>query len=131
MRKAWYHPDLQDLCKDIADWRADKGFRTDWHNIPEKLMLIVTELSEAMEAYRHLEGRTLNYEAYQEACPDPGRLSLSKTQIAYLANFREELADTAIRLFDLAGSLGIDLPEEIATKMAKNESRPQKHGKER
>jgi NTP pyrophosphatase (non-canonical NTP hydrolase) len=40
-----------------------------------------------------------------------------------------ELADTAIRLFDLAGSLNIDLEKEISKKMKVNEGRPIKHGK--
>jgi NTP pyrophosphatase (non-canonical NTP hydrolase) len=46
-----------------------------------------------------------------------------------MANFKEELADVAIRLGDLCGGLGIDLETEILNKMAINESRPYKHGK--
>jgi NTP pyrophosphatase (non-canonical NTP hydrolase) len=65
------------------------------------LMLIVTELAEAMEGYRHQDHD----------------------------NFREELADTFIRLFDLCGGLGIDIEAEIAKKAEKNKSRPYKHGK--
>ena len=98
--------ELTDLCHKIA---VEKGF---WNgsfgvygvahrNTGELLMLIVTELSEAMEAHR-----TENDE-----------------------NFREEIADTFIRLFDLCGGLGIDIEKEINKKCRKNKKRPYKHGK--
>lgn len=44
--------------------------------------------------------------------------------------FAEELADICIRVFDLAGWLGIDLEMAILDKMKKNEDRPHKHDKE-
>lgn len=64
-------------------------------------MLIVTELSEAMESYRNRDDE----------------------------NFKEEIADTFIRLFDLCGGLDIDIEREILKKMQKNKKRPYKHGK--
>lgn len=64
-------------------------------------MLIVTELSEAMEAYR---------------CQNK-------------ENFKEEIADAFIRLFDLCGGLGIDIEKEIEKKSRRNKNRPYKHGK--
>ena len=45
-------------------------------------------------------------------------------------NFKEELADIAIRLFDLCGGLNIDLETEIEKKMAKNKLRPYLHNKQ-
>lgn len=118
---------LYPLCKQIALWRAGKGFTTEWSNVPEKLMLIVTELSEAMEAYRKLPADQLR--RFAEAAPEeqiPIELNIAK----HYPNFKEELADAAIRLFDLAGSLRIDLEEEVIKKMEVNEGRPWKHGKE-
>ena len=87
-----------DLCHGIA---KEKGFWEKERNIGEALMLVVTELAEAMEAHRHQD---------QD-------------------NFREEIADTLIRLFDLCGGLGIDIQAEIAKKCEKNKLRPYKHGK--
>ncbi len=87
-----------ELCHSIA---KEKGFWNKERNVGEALMLIVTELAEAMEGYRHKDD----------------------------ANFREELADTFIRLFDLCGGLGIDIEAEIAKKAEKNKSRPYMHGK--
>ena len=89
------------LSKDVAKWRESKGFKTSWENMPEKLMLVVTELSEAMEAYRHEDTE----------------------------NFKEEIADTFIRLADICGSVGIDIESEIKKKMEVNKQRPHKHGK--
>jgi NTP pyrophosphatase (non-canonical NTP hydrolase) len=96
--KAMTLSELSKLCHERA---VEKGFWDADRNIGEALMLIVTELAEAMEAYRHQDDE----------------------------NFKEELADTFIRLFDLCGGLKIDIAEEIAKKSEKNKNRPYKHGK--
>ena len=90
--------ELAAYCHNIA---VSKGFWDEERNIGEALMLIVTELAEAMEAYRKQD---------QE-------------------NFREEVADTFIRLLDLCGGLKLDIEEEIEKKSQKNKNRPYKHGK--
>ncbi|MDD3374780.1 MAG: nucleotide pyrophosphohydrolase [Candidatus Omnitrophica bacterium] len=89
---------LTTLCHDTA---VEKGFWDQERNIGEALMLVVTELAEAMESYR----------------------------IEDQDNFKVEIADTFIRLFDLCGGLGIDIAEEIEKKSEKNKKRPYKHGK--
>jgi NTP pyrophosphatase (non-canonical NTP hydrolase) len=82
-----------------------KGFKVDWDTAPTYLMLIVTELSEAMEQWRdnHKEG------------------------------FREEIADAFIRLFHLVGDLGLkeEMVERILDKLKYNETRPYRHGRAR
>ena len=90
--------ELTELCHTTA---REKGFWDEKRNIGEALMLIVTELAEAMEAYR----------------------------IQDEENFKEELADTFIRLFDLCGGLHIDIQEAIEKKAQRNKMRPYKHGK--
>jgi len=90
--------ELAAICHAIA---VSKGFWDQERNIGEALMLVVTELAEAMEAYR-LQNQD---------------------------NFKEELADTFIRLLDLCGGLEVDIEAEIARKSAKNKNRPYKHGK--
>ena len=87
-----------ETCHRIA---KEKGFWDEKRNIGEALMLIVTEIAEAMEAHRKQDDE----------------------------NFREELADTFIRLFDLCGGLKIDIQAEIFKKSEKNKARPYKHGK--
>ena len=92
---------LKELCEVCHGVAKSKGFWEKERNVGEALMLVVTEIAEAMEGYRHEDHD----------------------------NFREELADTFIRLFDLCGGLGIDIEEEIAKKCEKNLKRPYKHGK--
>ncbi len=90
--------ELAQICHSIA---VEKGFWDKERNVGEALMLIVTELAEAMEGYRKRDQ----------------------------ANFKEELADAFIRLLDLCGGLKIDIEEEIYQKSVKNKARPYKHGK--
>lgn len=90
--------ELTDLCHKVA---VEKGFWDEERNIGEALMLVVTELAEAMESYR----------------------------VEDQENFKEEIADTFIRLFDLCGGLNIDIAGEIAKKTEKNKKRSYKHGK--
>ena len=45
------------------------------------------------------------------------------------SSFEDELADVAIRLFDLCGGLNIDLEKHIEMKMKYNSMRGYKHGK--
>ena len=111
---------INDWCKNIVQWRKSKCFETNWMNTMEKLMLIVTEVSEAAEAYRHLDLEC-----------DTAFYTINKipNESPALENFKEELADTFIRLADLAGSLNIDLQQAVIDKMIINKKRPYKHGK--
>ncbi len=96
-----YELSINDYLDYISDWRDRKGFKTDKTNIPEKLLLIHSEISEACEANR--KGDEIG--------------------------FQEELADTFIRLMDLTSALGYSMNSIIRVKMACNEFRPKKHGK--
>ncbi len=92
---------IKEMCEICHGIAKEKGFWEKERNVGEALMLVVTEVAEAMEGYRHEDHD----------------------------NFREELADTFIRLFDLCGGLGIDIEAEIAKKCEVNKTRPYKHGK--
>jgi NTP pyrophosphatase (non-canonical NTP hydrolase) len=86
-----------------------------WHdralNVPEKLALIHSEVSEALEAFR---------------IGDMGLRVDSAT--GKPEGFDAELADVIIRIGDLAGILNIDLEEAIVVKMKYNATRPYRHG---
>jgi len=94
-------------AENIRRWRESKGFVTpktiygdDGEQMLGKLMLVVTEVSEAAEAVRKADEE----------------------------NFREEIADTIIRLLDICATVGIDIEDEIAKKMEKNKQREFLHG---
>lgn len=69
------------------------------HVVGEKMMLIVSEVSEAMEGHRK---------------------DLMDDKLPHRKAVEVELADAAIRIFDLAGALGLDLGGALAEKMAYN-----------
>jgi NTP pyrophosphatase (non-canonical NTP hydrolase) len=122
------HGSLNALAEQSRAHRENKQFRTDWFNIPEKLMLLVTEIAEAMEAYRKMELKFLGVLQRNLIENKPIILEDDNSLKAH-KNFQEELADTLIRLLDLTASLGIDIEAPIAEKMAVNELRPIKHDK--
>lgn len=74
------------------------------------LALIHSEVSEATEDVRT---RRMDPTTREDGKPE---------------GFPSELADIAIRLFDVAGALGIDLDEAIVAKMRFNETRTHRHG---
>ena len=80
--------------------------------IAEKLALIHSEVSEALECLR--VGDMTTGTAAQSSKP---------------VGFPSEIADVVIRVADLCGLLGIDLNKEVKMKMRYNRARPYKHGK--
>lgn len=71
-------------------------------NVPEKLCLIHSEISEGMEGHRK---------------------NLPDDKLPHRSMLEVELADAVIRIFDLAGGLGLDVGGAIAEKLAFNAQR--------
>lgn len=88
----------------IHQLARDKGWWEEDRKLPELLMLMVSELSEALEAYR------MNVPYGQKGC------------------VAEELADCVIRIFDTCAALGIDIAYEVNKKHHTNMERPHRHG---
>jgi len=89
----------------------NKGWYEEPRTCGELIALMHSELSEALEEYRHGRGYTETYYENEKPCGIPS-----------------ELADAVIRIFDTCGYLGIDLEEAINEKMAYNATRPVRHG---
>ena len=87
----------------------EKGFWEDI-NIGEKIALIHSELSEAVEAIR--DGNPKSEKIPEYTC------------------FEEELADAVIRIMDLAEFKQLHLSAAIEAKILYNRGRPYKHNKE-
>ena len=99
---------LNQLGEEILEINKTNGWDVttpeDWAENPNKLgtklMLVVTETAEAMEAIR-------NDDFY---------------------NFEEECADQLIRILDLTAGMGIDMDTIVREKLEKNKTRGCRHG---
>lgn len=83
---------------DAGWWDREKT----WETVPRCLMLIVSELAEAMEG---------------------DRKDLMDDKLPHRKMLEVELADAMIRIGDLAGALGLDLGGAVVEKMAFNAKR--------
>lgn len=104
------------------------------HYQGNKLMLIITEVTEAHEQLRN--GHPVE-QTYYPTKPADGA-DFTNADLSHSAvvegiykpeGVPSELADTVIRAFDFAGKYGIDLGAMIFEKLAYNATRPFKHGK--
>ncbi|MDY6778643.1 MAG: hypothetical protein SVU32_08315 [Candidatus Nanohaloarchaea archaeon] len=95
-----FRDEFKQLCEDVRAINEEKGFSASMDNLPEKIALIHSEASEALEDWR--KGR-------EDHIP-------------------EELADIVIRVMDLAEGIDADLGEEILDKIDTNRDRPDQHG---
>ena len=130
---------MKNLIAQAHGTAKEKGFWDTERNVSEMLMLIVSEVAEAQEALR--KNHYANQEVVDSLAQD---LELDRTDEEFLlkalvwkgkfednikSTFQDEIADVAIRLFDLCGGMGIDLEKHIEMKMKYNSMRSYKHGK--
>lgn len=98
-RLAGYVDDLVYICHTLADragwWPGD-------FNVGEKLALIHSEVSEALEGHRK---------------------NKMDEHLPHLPSITVELADAVIRIADLAGALKLDLGTALVEKLAYNARR--------
>lgn len=148
---------LNDLSERIHKNALNKKFWDgDSDNIGQKLMLVVSEASEALEAhrinnhaYRQIEKitnfendifkPTQDIEEFFEMFFDSEPFSKDKTNIennfkskfeeAVKDTFEDELADIVIRVLDLSKRHNINIGAHIFYKRLYNSYRPEKHGK--
>lgn len=101
------HVTLDFLAKRVASWNEYQGF-WDTDNTGEKLMLMVSELGEALEAHRK---------------------GLKDDHLPDFDGITVELADCIIRILDYCGHHSLPLGDALLAKLRYNLSRPRKHGK--
>lgn len=101
---------MNELAKEIIAINTANGWNCtkpeqweDTYKVPAILALVHTEISEAVEAFRHNDKE----------------------------NFIEEMADVVIRVLDCTGGLGLDIDAAIRAKLEKNKTRGFRHGGKR
>ena len=142
---------LNQLRDEVHENAINKGFWDKERETGTLLMLIVSEISEALEADRH--EKYCDLMRYYEKCQDafifkhkqetdpmfyphnPESIltddEIEKQSFEYYVKdtVEDELADAVIRILDLCGAKGIDIEKHIELKMKYNETRERMHGK--
>lgn len=97
--------DRQDLAKKAHANAVAKGFWEDRLPVEHYLMLVITELSEAVQAHR--SNRRADRKAFERDGEDTQAFE------RHIKNtLEDELADAYIRLLDLAEGLGFDIEDD-------------------
>lgn len=110
---------IADIMKEIRKTNEEHGFSSKGREIfCEKMLLIVSEISEALEEFRDGKGLTEIYydDKNQYVPPKPEGIPV-------------EIADAVIRILDWCEHNEIDLEHALRLKMDFNKTRPYRHGK--
>lgn len=106
---------LNELAEQIHETSKEKGWWDEpLRTFPEQLVLMHSELSEALEEYRL--GHKPTDEYFIDGKPE---------------GIPSELADVIIRVLDTCAYYGIDIDSSIMLKMKFNQSREYRHGGKR
>lgn len=116
------HPTIPEMTAEVHKYLADHGWFDQPVSFLESMMLLVTEATEAVEAWRQwgLADATPEFSTFGDVFagvpPKPEGVG-------------SELADILIRLIDSAQRFGVDLDAEYRRKMDYNHTRPYRHNK--
>lgn len=120
---------LNELAKEIHENAVAHGFWDEDRPLSEVLMLIVSELAEALEEARagdKMNGRISCMHYYS----GEGYVSSAPTNCCKKPEgIVVEVADALIRILDWFGHEGIDIEGIVREKHEYNKTRPYKHGK--
>lgn len=125
--------ELNKLSKEIYEDNKRRGFDVKEENIGQTLMLIVSELSEALEADR--KNKRADFKRYEyilsqkDQYKDYGDFMSRIFELHIKDTFEDEIADAFGRLLDLCGALDIDIERHVELKLQYNKTRRYKHGK--
>ena len=121
---------LTELSQRIHAGNVERGFYEHPATFPDRCMLIVSEIAEAVEAHRN--GRTTEHGDVDQAC------RMAAMEMTPFVGFfkdkvkdtvEDEIADAIIRLLDLSGYMHIDIDAHVAAKLSYNATRGIRHGK--
>jgi len=137
---------IKELQEDIHSTNVEKGFwdnneklssieDEDFRNAVkqafrgQRLALVTSEISEALESIRKKDVKLISNSVKSVIENAEGEYFV-KTFIDFVKDsYQDELADSVIRLLDIAGGEGIDLEWHILQKLRYNKTRAKMHGK--
>jgi NTP pyrophosphatase (non-canonical NTP hydrolase) len=139
-------PGMNSFSQMIYRQNAAKGFWDKPRNFGELLMLVTSELGEALEAHRKGQNadlatfasrmkeisESLNqsvFHSYDESQDYLDKIRVGEFQKHVKDTIEDEIADSIIRLLDLCGGYSIDIETHITEKLRYNQTRPKLHGK--
>ena len=111
---------LNELAENIHKDNVDRGFYDSPRETGTMLMLIVSELSEALEAYRK--------DKFVDKNDLEGEFDKEKFKEKVKDTFEDEIADALIRILDMCGHMNIDIAKHVYQKLLYNRTRGYKHG---
>ena len=114
---------LNELSKVIHDIAISKGFWDKPSETGTLLMLVTSELPEALEADR--KGKYADTKSHFDSNLD----YIESFEANIKDTFEDELADALIRILDICGSRKINISQHVLLKLKYNQTRPYKHGK--
>lgn len=124
---------LNELAAVIYDNNVKKGFYEEPVQTGTRLMLVTSELAEALEADRknRYAGNICAFYEPEETITVKDEHDNTKTVFETMVKdkFEDEIADAIIRLLDLSVHMNIDIDWHVKAKMAYNATRPYKHNK--
>jgi NTP pyrophosphatase (non-canonical NTP hydrolase) len=127
---------LNKLAKEVHQNAVEHGWWEQERHIGSLLMLMVSELSEALEEYRNgyfpaevYYSCGLKIDDFINKCPEKGLDACRNTcGNGKPEGIPVELADCIIRILDYCGKENIDIDEAIRIKHEYNKTRPYRHG---
>lgn len=121
--------ELKELIKKVFEINKENGWHEEKHETPTYLMLIVSELAEAMEADRKNVYSSYFLNENEDINTIDNDLKFKRGFESLVKDtFEDEIADVIIRCLDLCAMMDIDIEKHILLKLKYNQLRGFRHG---